>query len=404
MNHKERILKTINHEEPDRVPIDIGGMRSTGIHAIPYRKLRKYIGFDYNSVKLYDVSQQLGLIDRDVLNYFDADVLPITRLASAFGIDIDNWKVGKLPNGVPALVPRDFNPIKESDGYKIKDKNGRTLAKRTENSLYYDKAGVNHPLENAENSEEIREGYNTQEVSQKEIEFLRSQKKKVKSSDRAVMAEFGGSLYEKGQSLRGYKQWYLDVAGNKSLVKTLLDLMVDDYLKQLDVFFDVLEDSIQIIQFGGDDLGMQDGPQISPKTYAEIFKPRHKKLFDYVHKNTDWKVFLHSCGSIYQLLPNLIEAGVDIINPVHINAANMEPERLKNEFGDEIVFWGGGCDTQETLPQGSPEEIVEEVKENIDAFAPGGGFVFTPVHNVQPDISPEKIDLLYKTAKNYGTY
>jgi uroporphyrinogen decarboxylase len=405
MNHRERVLKALNHEEPDRVPIDIGGMRSTGIHSIAYRDLRQHLGLNHESVKLYDVFQQLGFIDEDVRSYFDADVAPVNRLAPAFGIDINRWKEGQLVDGSPALVPEGFDPVKEDGEYKIKDEYGNTLASRSEGSLYYDQAGVYHPLADADSKSEIDEKYEWQEVTSEEQEFLISQAREIsQETDYALMVEFGGSVYEQGQLLRGYKQWYLDIAGNKGLVNHLLDKLVENYLENLKTFIDVLGDMVDIVVFGGDDLGMQDGPQISPDTYRELFMPRHEKLWGYVKENTDWKVFLHSCGSIYKLLPHFIEAGVDIINPVHINASGMEPEKLKREFGDEVVFWGGGCDTQRILPNGTIEEVKEEVKRNIETFAPGGGFVFTPVHNIQPDVSPEKIEALYETAREYGKY
>ena len=404
MKSKERVISAINHEEPDRVPIDIGGMRSTSIHSVAYRQLRKHLDFEYNSVKLYDVWQQIGLIDDDILEYFGADVAPINRLAPSFGIKIKTWKRGRLADGSPALVPKGFSPVKEEGVYKIKDEEGRTIAKRSENSLYYDQAGVYHPLAKADTKKEIRDQFEWDGISQEESEFLRNQADKlIGETDYAIMAEFGGSLYEMGQVLRGYKQWYLDLAGNKELVKYLLDILIENYLADLETFIEILGDTVDIVVFGGDDLGMQDGPQIPVGTYRDIFMPRHKKMWSYVHSKTDWKVFLHSCGSIYELLPHLIEAGVDIINPVHINAADMEPNKLKKEFSDELVFWGGGCDTQRVLPNGSVAEVKDEVKKNIEAFSTGGGFVFAPVHNIQPDVPPENIVAVYEAAKEYGS-
>lgn len=405
MNHRERVIKAINHKEPDRVPIDIGGMRSTGMHSLAYRELRKFLGFDYDSVKLYDVFQQLGLIEQDILDYFDADVVPINRLAPAFGIKIDGWKEGELVDGSRALVPADFDPVKEDGVFKIKDEDGHTIAQRSENSLYYNQAGGYHPMADADTKEEIREEFDWEEISDEEQEFLASQGEHLREeTDRAIMAEFGGSIYERGQMLRGYKQWYLDIAGKKDLVEYLLDKLVENYLANLETFIAVLGDKVDIVQFGGNDLGMQDGPQISPETYREIFMPRHKRMWDFVHENIDWKVFFHSCGSIYKLLPDLIEAGADIINPVHINAKDMEPGKLKREFGDEVVFWGGGSDTQKVLPKGTVKEVREDVQKNVGKLAPGGGFVFTPVHNVQPDVKPKNIEAVYKAAREFGNY
>lgn len=405
MDHRQRVLTTLCHQEPDRVPIDIGGMRSTGIHVLAYRDLRNYLGMDTDKIKLYDVFQQLARIEPDILEYFDADVVPVNRLAPAFGIEIKNWKKGELPDGSPALVPQGFDPVYEDGVYKIKDGQGHTIASRSEGSLYYDQAGVYHPLADVSTTGELKDNYQWSEISSEEQEYLKTRASHFREeTDYAIMAEFGGSLYEEGQTLRGYKQWYMDLAGNKDLVEYLLDMLVENHLRNLEAFIDVLEDKIDIIQFGGEDLGMQDGPQISPRTYDDLFKERHERMWSYVKENTDWSIFLHSCGSIYELLPSLIDAGLDIINPVHINAEDMEPGRLKDEFGDQLTFWGGGCDTQRVLPQGSVEEVRQEVRKNISTFAPGGGFVFTPVHNIQPDVEPEKIEALYRTAKQVGQY
>lgn len=374
MNHRERVLQAINHEEPDRVPIDIGGMRSTGIHSIAYWKLRDYLGWDTSSVKLFDVFQQLAQIDRDILEYFDAGVIPVIRLYPAYGISIDEWKAGELVDGTPALVPENFTPIKEGNTYKVMNDAGQTLAQRSKNSLYYDSAGVYHPLSDAGTITDIRDGFPYEELSTEEAEYLRDTADNYRQeTGYAVMSTFGGSLHEASQALRGYKQWYLDLAGNEKIVNELLDLLLEQYLNNLKTFIEIMGDRIDVVVFGGDDLGMQDGPQIAPESYRKYFKPRHKEMWDFVKKNTDWKIFLHSCGSIFKLLPDLIDAGVDIINPVHINAKDMKPKKLKEEFGDEVVFWGGGCDTQKVLPHGSVEDVREEVKKNIDIFAPGGG-------------------------------
>ncbi|MCF7890570.1 methyltransferase [Candidatus Bipolaricaulota bacterium] len=405
MDHRERVLKSLNHREADRVPIDIGGTRSTGIHSLAYRKLREYLGWETGSIKLYDVCQQLAEIDRDILEKFDADVVSVNRLSPSYGIRIDEWKKGQLVDGSTAVVPQGFDPVREGDVFKIKNEEGKTVATRSKDSLYYDSVGIDHPLAEAETVREIENKFPTREITDDEREYLYSNARSYREeTDYAIISTFGGSLYEASQGLRGPKQWYLDLAKNEKIVNKVLDLLLEQHLKNLKTFVEVLGKNIDIVVFGGDDLGMQDRPQISPETYRKYFKSRHKEMWDYVKEHTNWKIFLHSCGSIYKLLPDLIEAGVDIINPVQINAKGMEPKRLKHEFGEEIVFWGGGCDTQNVLPKGTTKEVIEEVKKNIDIFAPGGGFVFTPVHNIQPDVSPEKIVTLYETAREYGVY
>lgn len=413
MISRERVKMAINHKEADRMPIDIGGMRSTGIEATAYKRLREYLHINDRPIKLYDVWQQLAWTEEDILEYFHADVRSIERIYSAWWnpeIRLDKWKEGELTDGTKAEVPQGFSPVKEGKFYVIKNKKGEVVAKRSENGLYYDQVGVYHPLREAKNTTELKKQYKDlfpegQDITSEEQDYLRAQSNKLrKNTDYALLAWFGGSIFETGQYLRGYAQWYLDIGGDEEegMASCLLDLLLEDYLKALDTFIDTIGDNSDIIGFGGDDLGMQTGPQISPVTYQKLFKPRHKKMWDFVKKNSSYKIFLHSCGSIAKLLPDIIEAGVDIINPVHINAKDMQPEKLKREFGRDVVFWGGGCDTQKVLPKGSLNDIEEEVKKNISLFAPGGGFVFTPVHNVQPDVSPEKIVKLYKSAYKYG--
>lgn len=413
MNSRERVLRVINHKEADRVPIDIGGMRSTGIGALAYKKLREYLNLEEEPVKVYDVWQQLAWTDDDVLEYFHADVHPVERLYPVWWnpeIKLDRWEDGQLTDGTGAKVPAGFNPIKEGQFYVIRNKKGEVVAKRSEDGLYYDHVGIYHPLSKAQNKDELKKMYRNlfpegQDITAEEQEYLRNQSQNLRdNTDYALLAWFGGSLYEMGQYLRGYEQWFVDMGEDedRNMASCLLDLLLEDYLRGLETFIDTIGENVDIIGFGGEDLGMQTGPQISSPMYRRLFKPRHKRLWGVVKKKSDCKVFVHSCGSIYKLLPDLIEAGVDIINPVHINAKDMQPERLKREFGDDVVFWGGGCDTQKVLPEGNLNAIEEEIKKNISFFAPGGGFVFAPVHNVQPDVPPEKIVRLYESAYKYG--
>lgn len=410
MKSRERVAKTLQHEEPDRVPIDIGGMRSTGIHSLAYKNLREHLGMEADSIKIFDIWQQLGLIDRDVLEYFEGDTLPLIRLKPAFGIRIDEWKEGSLVDGSPALVPKDYDPVREDGWLKIEDDKGHTLLKKSKDAYYFDQAGAYNPLAKADSIEDLKEMEDlvrdwTNPVGDDERQYLEEKVDSLyQETDYAILPEFGGSIFEQGQILRGYKQWYLDLAGKKDFVKYLVDMLVENYLRNIRTFVDILGDKVDLVLFVGDDMGNQGAPQLSPDTYREIFKPRHKKMWDFVHENTNWKVFLHSCGSIMELMPDLIDAGVDIINPVQTTAENMSAETLKSEFGQDVVFWGGGCDTQKTLPKGTPEEVRDEVRRNIEIFAPGGGFVFTPIHNIQPDVPPENIVAMYEAAAEYGWY
>ena len=220
------------------------------------------------------------------------------------------------------------------------------------------------------------------------------------STDRALMVVVGCNLFEWGTFLRRIDNFLMDLAVDEDNVHRLLDALLEIHIATLDKVFAAVGDLVDIIRFG-DDLGMDRGPLMSPDTYRTFFKPRHAALNAYVHEHTTLKTFLHSCGSIHKLLPDLIEAGVDIINPVQISAKDMEPWRLKADFGRDITFWGGGADTRRVLPHGTPDEVKDHVRQNIETFAPGGGFVFVPAHNMLPDIPPQNIEAMFEAVDEY---
>jgi uroporphyrinogen decarboxylase len=220
------------------------------------------------------------------------------------------------------------------------------------------------------------------------------------TTDRALMVVVGCNLFEWGTFLRRIDNFLMDLVVDQANVERLLDALMAIHLSTLDRVLAAVGDLVDVIRFG-DDLGMDGGPLMSPETYRAIFKPRHAALNRYVHERSSLKTFLHSCGSIYQLLPDLIEAGVDIINPVQISARDMEPEKLKREFGAEITFWGGGADTRRVLPRGTPSEVRDHVRSTIETFAPGGGFIFVPAHNMLPDVPPQNIEAMFEALDEY---
>ncbi len=395
MTHRERILCTLSHHEPDRMAIDFGGMRSTGITALAYNRLRKHLGLPITNTKLYDLMQQLAEPELDILERFGGDVIQLHRLHPSFGVPIDRWKPGTLSDGSPCLEPEDFNPVRLADGSLEVRENGRVIARMPAGGYWYDQ--VYHPLATAETLTEI-EAFQFGTISQREQEYLRQESKRLyEQTDYAILGEFGGNLFEAGHGDFGYERFLELLLYDRELVECYLDRLVANHLKNLRLYLDAVGDCIQVIQFG-DDLGTQEALQMSPKMYREIFKPRHAKLFQYAHEHSKAAVFLHSCGAIYDVIPDLIEIGVDVLNPVQISSPNMQPEKLKKEFGDKLVFWGGGCDTQYFLPRASLTELQKHISENIKVFAKGGGYVFNQVHNIQSDITPERVVALYQTA------
>ena len=402
MKSRERVLTALNHKEPDRVPIDFGGMRSTGISAIAYNKLRKALGLKNGNAKLYDVFQQLADIDVDVLQKLSADVVQVHRLCPAFGIKIKEWKEGILPDGSKCLEPKDFNPVKRADGaHELKTADGKVIAVRTDGGLYYNPAFF--PLANMESEKDV-DDFSWEVMGKEEEDFIRAQAKYwCEKTDYAVMGSFGGNILEQGHALCGYEKFMLDIAMRPELVEYLLDKVAENHIANLERYLKASGDYIQIIVVG-DDLGTQYGMQLSLDMYRKMIKPRQAKVYDYIKKHSKAILFLHSCGAISELLPDLIEIGIQVINPVQTNAAGMDPVILKKKFGRNLSFWGGGVDTQKTLPFGTIADIVKQAKERIKIFAPGGGFVFNQIHNVQADIPPEKVIAMYNAAKENGKY
>lgn len=403
MNSKKRILTALEHKEPDRVPVDLGAMLSTGIMGISYNKLKAYLGIGGGRSRIYDVRQQLVQPEIEVLERIGADVLPVLIM------EPKKWKKGKLPDDSPCELPQDFNPEILPDGSQVlRDSAGHITAKMSKNGYYFD--SVYHPLQNIRKVGELEQYmfYSTiWSPSLLDDSTLNDLYQRVKylyeTTDYALLLSGAGGIYEWAQDLRGWDVFMMDLATNKKFAGLLLDKLVEENIKILEQILPQVEGWVQIVQVS-DDLGMQNGPQISPQLYREVVKPRHKRLYQYIKEHTSAYLFLHTCGSVYELIPDFIEMGVDILNPMQVSARDMDTKKLEKEFGKDITFWGGGCDTQKVLPFGTPKEVTQEVKRRIEDLAPNGGFIFTQVHNIQTGVPPENIMAMYDAVKKYGRY
>ncbi len=409
MNSRERVLAALNHKEPDRIPVDFGGHRSSGISVQAYKKLREHLGLKPSKLYVYDFIQQLVLIEEDVLDIVGADVVP---LGYSYLKHEDYWQDWELQDGTPCKIPGFIKVEREKDGYMVYEEGGQAICIQKNGSLYFEQTCF--PLENS-NEEDFSDlsvnldrimwcklgtppapaGFddNGLKIWQEAARELRQ------STDRAIYGLFGGNLYEMGQFAFRMDNFLYELAANPDRMHRFLDKLTEMHIENLTRYLEAVGEYIDIIGFG-DDLGMQTGPQISPDMYREFFKPRHKKIWTHAKKLCPHlKVCLHSCGGIYPLLNDLIEAGIDAVNPVQISCRDMEPSRLKKEFGERLTFWGGGCDTRDVLPNGTPEQIKCHVKENISIFAPGGGFVFQQVHNVLANVPPQNIMAMFEAVK-----
>ena len=414
MTKRERVLRAIAHREPDKVPIDLGAMRSTGITALAYGRLKRYLGMSGGSVDIYDVIQQLAQPEDPILDFFDADVIDLGR---AFLTATDDWKDFTLPDGSPAKIPAYLRVEADgAGGYLARSEDGTIIGAMPKGAFYLTQ--THYPLLDwdgkdlsildclPEMMEKVTWAALPTPPGHKPLspghlaDIRRKAKRLFETTDFAIMAGFGGNLLEWGQFLCRNDQFLAELIDNPRKAEAVLEKLTEVHIANLDKFLDAIEGYVQIIQMG-DDLGTQLAPQISPEMYRRFFKPRHKRIYERIRKRAGIHLFLHSCGAIAPLLPDLIDAGVEIINPVQTSARGMEPEKLKAEFGKDITFWGGGCDTQRVLPQGTEKEIDEHVRRRIEILAPGGGFVFTQVHNIMPNVPPENIVAMAEAVKTY---
>lgn len=413
MNSRERVLAAIAHKQPDQVPVDLGSTPSSGISAIAYSNLLKAIGRTDLPVQIYDVVQQLAQPDMSIIDRFGVDVLDIGR---AFNTEEKDWHETILANGDKAFYPIHFNPVKQADGsYHCYDEDGkRLLALMPQGATFFDQSYfpyINGFPENYDTLDEemgrvlwSRYVHSPWDHTQ-DPDFWKTLREKTlqlrASTDKALMIVCGCNLFEWGTFLRRMDNFLMDLLCEPDQVARILDQLLERHLATLAKVCDSVGDVVDIIRFG-DDLGMTSGPFMDVDTYRSLFKPRHKQLCDYVKTHSQMHTFIHSCGSISSLMPDLIEAGIEIFNPVQTNARQMEPEFLKKEFGQDCTFWGGGVETVGTLNNGTPEQVREQILERLEIMSAGGGFVFNTVHNILPDVPPQNILAMFDAVKEFN--
>ena len=410
MTARERVLSAINHKEPDKIPVDLGGTPSSGRSAIADNRLVKHTGIENKANKVYDVVQQVTQPEEEVLDLFHVDVVDVGR---SFHTGAADWHDATLADGSIAQYPSWFHPVMQADGSQIAyGNNGEAIAKMPAGATFFDQLVFPYADGYPDDFKEIRSAMDRvlwqkfvhspwDDTSADFWEKLRARALDLRSkTDRAITIVCGCNLFEWGTFLRRIDNFLMDLVLEPEKVEALLETLLEIHLQTLEKVCDAVGDVVDVLRFG-DDLGTDTGMFMNPDIYRTLFKPRHQKLCDYVHKHSRMKTFLHSCGSIYPVIPDLIEAGYDIINPVQISARDMEPEKLKREFGRDITFWGGGCDTRAVLNRGTVQEVVDHVKRNIEILAPGGGWVFNTVHNIMPDVPPENIVAMFETVNGY---
>ena len=382
MTSRERLLTALDHRQPDRVPIDLGG-NQTGIHKFAYEKLLARLGLN-EEIVIMDLVQQLAKPSEAVLQRLRVD----TRYIWAGGAA--SFKGGVVKRERNGHVWNDFT-----------DEFGITWSMPEEQPYYFD---ISHSPLAGLTLQQIKDYPFPKGDDPSRFKGLRDRALAIKrETPYAVVSGISGVVYEFCWYLRGLENLFADMIEQPEVFEAILDRTLKFWMDWFRLFLDEAGDVVDVIMIG-DDLAGQSGPLFSPRIYRAIVKPRHKRLVQYIKSRTRAKLWYHSCGSIVTYLPDLLDNGIDIFNPVQISAKDMDPAMLKARFGDKVVFWGGGVDSQHVLPRGTTEQVRENVRANLEAFKPGGGYVFNNVHNIQADVPPENVLAMFDAAYEFGKY
>jgi hypothetical protein len=412
LESRERVNQALNHEETDRVPLDLGGSAVTGMHASTVYGLRQALELDPpgTPVKVHEPFQMLGEITPDLIDALDVDVVGLISPRTMFGYEFAKWKPWTTFDGTPVLVPVDFNTDPNPDGsipmYAKGDRNTSPSAWMPKDGHYFDATERQKTLDwkkldIADNIEEYLP------ISSEDLSYFGDQASILHSTGKAILANFGGTSFgdialipglDMGDpnGVRGIKEWYMCHVRRPDFITQIFDYQLEIALENLGKIYSKVGDRVTAAFITGTDFGTQLKPIMSVPSFRKLYKPYHKAVNDWIHENTSWKTFIHSCGSVEAFIPDFIDSGFDILNPVQTSATNMDSQELKDKYGDKVTFWGGGVDTQHTLPFGTPDQVYKQVKERVRIFGKNGGYVFNTIHNVQPKIPIENVVAMYR--------
>ena len=397
MNRREKLQAALSHQDPGLMPVDFGSTAVTGIHTTVVAALRAHFGLETHPVKVIEPYQMLGLIEPDLIAALGVDTAAVFPRKNIFGFANDNWKPWRAPWGQELQVPGKFRSTPAPDGGLLIYPEGDTTAPASghmpANGFFFDTIIRQEPIdEDHLNVEDNLEEFGP--ISEEELAHFCREAEAQARTGLGVVATFGGTalgdialvpapFLKRPRGIRDIEEWYVSVSARDELVRRIFARQTEIAIANLEKIAAAVGGHVDVVFLCGTDFGTQISQFCSAGTFRELWRPYYRQMNDWIHAHTNWKTFKHSCGAIRPLLPDMIEAGFDIINPVQCSAAGMEPRALKADFGDRITFWGGGVDTQKTLPFGTPQQVREEVLARCDIFAPGGGFVFNSIHNLQ---------------------
>ena len=416
MTSKERVRAVLEHSSPDKIPVDFGATPVTGIHVRSIENLRKYYGQEYRPVKVTEPYQMLGEIEDDLAEILGIDTVPVSPKNNMFGFPNDGWKEFRAPWGQVVLVPGDFNVTIDDTGdvfmYPEGDTSVSPSAKMPANGFFFDALSRQDPVDHENlNVEDNLEEFAP--ISDQDLNFFKSEIDKAYSTGKAVVANFGGTAFgdialvpgmqlKHPKGIRDVTEWYMATVMHPDYVMQIFERQSEIALENLKKIYGKVGNKVDVVFICGTDFGTQTSQFCDEETLLTMYGPFYKKINDWIHQNTTWKTFKHSCGAVEPFIKDFIDLGFDILNPVQVSATGMEPGHLKDTFGKDIVFWGGGVDTQNTLPFGTPEQVEKEVLKHCEIFSKDGGFIFNTVHNIQATVPVENIVAMINALKKFN--
>lgn len=414
MTSRERLIKALNHQHTDRPPIDLGATGQTGINASTLYRLRKAIGLEEKPIRIIEPGQMLGEVEEDVLKAFQVDVVGIWNRTNFYGYKNEDWKPWQMDDGTPVLMGGGFEYDEDAKGtkwvYPQGDRTAQYCAIMPKGGSFFDAAPRDAfdmeldedeltPLEDFKNDFNVASDEDARYWEKRSIELF-------ENTEYGVVGLLGGAglgdaamvpgpFVKHPKGVRRVDDWLLAHMLYPEYIREVFRYQTDIMLKNLEIYKQAVGDRIQVVWISGTDFGCQRNLILGKDIFRDLYKPFYKEINDWVHKNTNWKTFYHTCGAVYDLLDDFAEMGLDCLNPLQLSADGMDAKKIKEKYGDKFIFWGGGVDTQRTLPFGTPEEVRSQVRERVDILGKDGGFVFNTIHNIVANVPPENILAMY---------
>ncbi len=415
MTSKERVSASLHHRTPDKIPVDFGGSAVTGIHYTCVAALREYYGLEKRLIQVHEPYQMLGTIEEDLQQAMGIDVQPVIGPETLFGFSNEDWQPFRMDDGMEILVSKNFQTSRVQNGdlliYPKGDRSAPASGRMPKGGYYFDAIIRQEPIDEdrldpRDNLEEFTA------ISDNDLAYYKLEVEKARATGRGILASFSGTalgdialvpgtFLRHPKGIRDVEEWYVSTVTRQDYIHKVFSAQTEIALQNLAKIHRVVGNQVDAVFLCGTDFGTQNSTFCSEKTFRSLYLPYYRQLNDWIHKNTAWKTFKHSCGAVRPLIPALIDAGFDILNPVQCAATGMDAAELKEQFGERLTFWGGGVDTQSVLPFGTPQQVREQVLQRCEIFSKNGGFIFNSVHNIQAKTPVQNIVTMLETIKNF---